>query len=198
MSDTVKAKQVKGFDRLKKESGEDEENLSTVRGMDKTKASFFAAVRGRGLLNAMLDGPAKQFEEANPGMRTRWEFLPSNGDRTMVTAREAIGFQVADASQLGGHTESEQKQGPVVRGDLILMYAPKELVDAIAAEDAKAAYEDWKMPETQYREHVKSLKVKLSDGTIVEGEPVGSMKRTFEQKEMIADPSEQFAAEGGE
>jgi len=140
----------------------------------------------------MLDGAAQEFEAANPSMRARWEYLPANGDRTWVVAREALGFTIADASQLGNLTESQQKKGPVVRGDLILMYAPKEIVDMIAAEDAKAAEEDAKTPETTYREHIRSLRVKLSDGTVATGEPIGNVRRTQEERTLVAEPSQEL------
>ena len=199
MSETVGVKYDPETKQFSGPSEDEAKEVQTVRGLDKVKSSFFAAVRGRGLLNTMLDGPALAFEQANPGMKARWEYNPPNGDNTMVVAREALGFELVDASQLGEFvTKSAQKSGPVRRGDLVLMYGSKELVDMIAAEDAKAAWEDWKLPETTYREHVRSLKVKLSDGTIVEGVPVGKVKRTFEEMEMIADPSQGLATEGGE
>ena len=35
---------------------------------DRKKSEFFAAVRARGVLNTMLDGPALAFEKSNPGL----------------------------------------------------------------------------------------------------------------------------------
>ena len=114
------------------QGGPEDEQISTdarvVRGIGKTKAEFFAAVRNRGVLNAMLDGPAIAFEEAKPGLKCRWEFAPKTGDNTMVVAREALGFRVVDASEVGPLTDSQQKKGPVQRGDLILMCAPEEIM----------------------------------------------------------------------
>ena len=203
MSEQVKVDNEPGSDwderkRVAAAIAEGEQKAPVVRGTTKAQAGFFAAVRQRGMLNAMLDGPAEAFEANNPGFKCRWEFSPKNGDKTMVTAREAVGFHLADASQLGEGTDSAQKSGAIQRGDLVLMYAPKELVDMIAAEDARAAHEDHKLPETTYREHVRGIKAKLSDGTVVGGEPVGNIRRTVESRDLVAEPSQSLDVEGGE
>jgi len=144
---------------------------------DKKKAEFFAAVRARGVLNTMLDAPALAFEQKNPGWRARWEWAPSNGDNTFVVAREALGFRVVDAAEIGEKTASEQRTGPIRRGDLILMAAPAHIMDAIEEEDARRAYEDWKLPETSYREHIRTIKARLRDGSEKGVTPVGQITR---------------------
>jgi hypothetical protein len=151
---------------------------------DKKKAEFFAAVRARGVLNTMLDGPALAFEANNPGWRTRWEYAPPNGDPTFVVAREAMGFRTVDAAEIGEKTASEQKSGVVRRGDLILLAAPEHIVNAIEMEDARVAYEDWKLPETSYREHLKSIRARLRDGTEKGATPIGSIKQHEEVVEV--------------
>lgn len=143
---------------------------------DKKHSEFFAAVRKRGVLNAMLDGPVKAFEANNPGMRARWEYCPASGDKTLIVAREGYGFKVVDASSLGETTESGQREGPVKVGDLILMAAPAHIVDAIDMEDTRAAYEDWRTPQATYEESIRGLKVRLKDGSEKETKPVGSIK----------------------
>jgi len=107
--------------------GEDE---ATSR-LKKKHSAFFAAVRARGILNHMLDGPAKAFDDSNPGFKARWEYCPASGDKTFIVAREGLGFHIVDASELGDKTTSEQKEGPVKVGDLILMAAPDYVVAAI-------------------------------------------------------------------
>lgn len=140
------------------------------------RAQFFAAVRARGILNSMLDGPARLYEEANPGFRARWEYNPPSGDKMMIVAREGIGFHIVDAKELGSKTESEQKEGPIKVGDLILMAAPEHVVAAIEMEDARAAYEDFKLPVQSYKDHIRGIKAKLHDGTIKETEPTGDVR----------------------
>lgn len=145
----------------------------------KKSSAFFAAVRARGVLNAMLDGPALAFEENNPGWKARWEYAPKD-DTTFIVAREAMGFRIVDASELGELTESEQKQGPIRRGDLILMAGPEDIVAAIAEDDAKRAAEDFKLPLTSYKEHLKGIRVTTKSGDVAGPEPVGDVKVTQE------------------
>jgi hypothetical protein len=158
------------------------------RGLKKEHSEFFAAVRARGILNHMLDGPVKKFEEAHPGMKARWEYFPSSiprtiehstadyGEATFVVAREGLGFHVVDASELGESSDSEQKKGPVRVGDLILMAAPTEIVLAIEESDARAAMEDFKLPVEGYRDYLRGIKAKLPDGSEQRAEPVGDVK----------------------
>jgi hypothetical protein len=144
--------------------------------LKKKHSTFFAAVRARGILNHMLDGPAKAYDDNNPGHRSRWEFCPAGGDKTFIVAREGLGFHVVDAKELGDKTDSEQKEGQIRVGDLILMAAPDYVVAAIEMEDARAAFEDFKLPEESYREHIRSIKAKLHDGSYKAAEPAGEIR----------------------
>ena len=146
----------------------------------KRRSDFFASVRKRGVLNAMLDGPAKSFEEKNPGWRARWEYCPPSGDKTFIIAREGLGFHIVDASELGETTASGQKDGQIRVGDLILMAAEDFVVEAIEMDDAKAAYGDWKVPEAAYKEQIRGIKPILRDGTEKETVPVGEVRVTQE------------------
>lgn len=154
--------------------------------LKKKHSTFFAAVRARGILNHMLDGPAKAFDDNNPGFKSRWEYCAAGGDKTFIVAREGLGFHVVDAAELGDKTDSEQKEGPVRVGDLILMAAPDYVVAAIEMEDARAAFEDFKLPEESYRQHLRSIKAKLHDGSFKEVEPTGSIR--VHQEEVTAPP----------
>lgn len=148
----------------------------------KAQAGFFASVRTRGVLNSILDEPVKIFERLNPDLRARWEFYPPNGDNTLVVAREALGYHVVDASEIADEMgESFAKSGPVRRGDLILMAAPKEVVEEEEAQDALAAAEDLKLPERTYRDALESTRVKTKSGTEDMARPVGSVRTTFEE-----------------
>jgi hypothetical protein len=146
----------------------------------KKHSAFFAAVRKRGVLNAMLDGPALSYEENNPGMRARWEYCPPSGDKTFIVAREGLGFKIVDASELGKATVSGQTEGTVRVGDLILMAAPDHIVQAIEMEDARTAYEDWRVPQATYEESIRGLRVRLRDGSEKETKPVGDIRMTTE------------------
>lgn len=152
-----------------------EPDAATER-LRKKHSNFFAAVRARGILNHMLDGPIKAFDDANPGFKSRWEYCPASGDKTFIVAREGLGFHVVDAKELGDKTESEQKEGPIKVGDLILMAAPDYIVAAIEMEDARAAFEDFKLPEETYREHIRDIKAKLHDGSYKAAEAVGDIR----------------------
>lgn len=146
----------------------------------KQHSAFFAAVRKRGVLNTMLDEPAKNFERNNPGFRTRWEYCPVNGDKTFIIAREGLGFKIVDASELGEKTASGQTTGPVRVGDLILMAAPDHIVNAIELQDAQMAYDDWKVPQATYEESIRGIKTRLRDGSVQVTEPVGNIRVTQE------------------
>jgi hypothetical protein len=148
---------------------------------EKRKGNFFTGVRERGLLNSMLDGPAAAYEQAHPDMRCKWEHAPSSGDKSMIVYREAQGFKIVDASELSGQTESSQKEGPIRRGDLVLMAAPREVVDALLAADAEAADMDYKQPETTYKEHMSNLQVRLNNGETRRGKGFGEIRRTYEE-----------------
>lgn len=148
----------------------------------KAKADFFIAVRERGVLNSILDGPARLYERLNPGERVRWEFFPSNGDTTLVVAREALGYHVVDAAEIADEMgPSFSRSGPIRRGDLVMMSAPVEIVEAEEAQDAKAAAEDLKLPERTYRDSLESYRVLTKSGTEDYARPIGNVRSTEEE-----------------
>ncbi len=167
-------------------SPEDQAKDDAVDRLRKKHSTFFAAVRARGILNHMLDGPAKAYDDNNPGHKSRWEYCPAGGDKTFIVAREGLGFHIVDAAELGDKTDSEQKTGPIKVGDLILMAAPDYVVAAIEIEDARAAFEDFKLPEESYRQHIRSIKARLHDGSYKGAEDVGELR--VHQEEVSAPP----------
>lgn len=144
----------------------------------KGKSDFFAAVRQRGMNNALLDEPGQAYEREHPGMKCKWEYLPPNGDNSLVIAREMQGYKIVDAGEFTG-TESSQKSGPIKRGDLVLMAAPEEVHQAILDADARAAIEDLRAPETAYRDALDQKKVNTSSGPQT-AKPVGQIVRSSE------------------
>lgn len=169
----------------------DKKPTATVTESGKLEAPFFAAVRERGMLNAMLEIPAKQYEKDNPGMKCRWEYSPPGGDNTMVIAREAMGFKVVDAGEISG-TDSSQTSGPVRRGDLVLMAGPEELLQAIADEDARRAEDDRQLPEVTFRQNLEGTRVRRQDGEIDQARPIGTVRQTAE---IIKAPTESGGGE---
>jgi hypothetical protein len=146
----------------------------------KARADYFAAVRARGMLNARMDTLSEAFERANPSMKTKWEWYPANGDNSLVTAREAMGFIVVDAADVPG-TESSQKSGPIRVGDMVLMAAPADLMDAILALDAEAAEQELRQPERVFRESLERNKVRLpSTGEEDYARPIGRVTQKTE------------------
>jgi hypothetical protein len=145
----------------------------------KKHIDFFLATRERGILNSMLETVAQKFEESHPDMSARWEYAPP-GDNTLVVAREALGFRLVDAKECGDLTASQQKEGLVRHGDLVLMAGPKDLVEAIAESDAKIAQEESQLSDASYRDNVQSIEVKDKDGGVHSGRPIGSLRRTSE------------------
>lgn len=154
-----------------------EADAQDILASPKAKAAFFVAVRQRGLVNAMLEQAEQTIRHKNPGMATRWEYAPPNGDDSMVTARESQGFRVVHNSELGAEA---RRPGPVRRGDLILMIGPQELVDELAQMDARAAQEDLKAPEEAFRSSLEARKVTTKSGTEEHAMPFGDIKRTTE------------------
>lgn len=144
----------------------------------KAKSTFFAAVRERGMNNALLDEPAQAYMRNHPGMRAKWEFCPPSGDNSLVIAREMQGFKLIDAGEIPG-TASSQKSGVVRRGDLVLMAAPEDIYNLIQETDAKSALEDLKLPETSYRDALESNQVQTSAGPD-HARPTGQITRTTE------------------
>ena len=145
----------------------------------KVQSPFFAAVRERGVLNAILDDAVRIYEEQHPGFRCRWEFYPASGDNMMIVQREALGFVIVDASEIKG-TNSSQKSGPIRRGDVVLMAAPEEIVRELERADAAAAATDAKLPERVYREALERHKARDSAGNEQIARPVGQIKESVE------------------
>lgn len=145
----------------------------------KLQADFFTTVRERGLINAMMQRPAYQYMADNPDDATRWEFSPTNGDQSLVQAREAMGWRVVDASELP-QTASSQKSGPVRVGDAILMAGPKELDEMTRAADAQLAEDDVRMPERAFYDNLENTKVRRKDGAVDQAKPTGGTRITHE------------------
>jgi hypothetical protein len=153
----------------------------------KKHIDFFVATRERGLLNSMLETTAKKFEETHQGRKTRWEYAPP-GDNSLVVAREALGFRVVDASEVGNLTANQQKEGIVRHGDLILMEGPAELVEEMLKFDGRAADSEAQLSDQSYRDNIKSISVTDKSGVEHEGNAVGSMRKTTE---VIGAPEQQ-------
>jgi hypothetical protein len=167
--------------------------------MQKKQGDFYTGVRERGMLNAMLDHPAAMFLKSHPDMMVKWEHSPPSGDMSMVTMREAQGFRIVNAEELSGNTESSQKVGPVRRGDLVLMAAPKEVYEAILAADAEAADLDYRTPELTYKEHMNNMNFRLADGSTRRGKGFGEIRRTVEETPLPQGVAAAInASEGGE
>lgn len=171
----------------KPESEMTPEELALAKAEAKRQAKFFAAVRARGVLNHMLDGPVERYEKANPGMRARWEYCDPKGDTTQIVYREGMGFKLVQMDELGELQPSEKTEGNIKVGDLILMAAPEYIVDAIEMADAKAAWDDWKLPETSYKENLSGIRVKTRSGEVIGPEAVGDLKT--HQEVLTATPS---------
>ena len=147
----------------------------------KGKGSFFVSVRERGILNSILDEPAKMYERMHPDKRVRWEYFPSNGDTTMVVAREALGWEIVDSSELAEHMPASwAKSGPMRRGDLVMMAADVAIAEEEDAADARAAAEDLKLSERAYRDNLETTKTRRRDGEIDWAKPTGTVKRQVE------------------
>lgn len=149
----------------------DETTKATEVASGKKLAPFFAAVRDRGLLNSMLNGPALLVEEKYPDKKAHWEYWPANGDNTMIVAREGMGYELVDASEIVA-TESSTSKGIVRRGDLVLMKVDKEIWEAVREQDEKAAKADRDLPVTTYEESLRANKVRLSSGETDYAKPV--------------------------
>jgi hypothetical protein len=156
------------------------------------QSDFYTGVRTRGFLNATLDEIALRFQADHPEQRVKWEHSPVSGDSSMVTMREAQGLRVVDATELKETTDSSQKAGPIRRGDLIMMAGPKEVLDALDAADAEAADQDYKLPETTYKEYLEKQQYRLSSGETKPGKGFGEIRRTYEETPVIP------TGEGGE
>jgi len=158
-------------------------------------STFFAAVRARGMLNAMLDGPALEYERLHSDERVRWEYSPKDGDNTLVIAREGQGFHVVNHKDLIDPevetTEHQKTEGAVRVGDLVLMTGPKDLVNLLDMEDAKAAFDDSQLPETVYREYIESLSVKTRSGTVVRGKSIGPGSKVSTEEFQVGLPVEE-------
>lgn len=155
----------------------------------KDRSQFFVAVRARGLVNAMMEQADAIIKAKYPGMDTRWEYAPPNGDDSMVIAREAQGFRVVNNSELG----TDRRPGPVRRGDLIQMIGPAELAEELRQMDARAAYEDLKAPEEAFKSSLEQRKVTTKDGTQESAKPVGKITTTTEIRTAVSRPDGNIA-----
>lgn len=162
-----------------------------VSASGKVQSPIFAQIRSRGLLNTMLEQPAQAYEAANPDMRCKWVHAPSNGDVTMITAHEALGFIVVQNTDVPG-TASSKISGPVRCGDLVMMAAEIAIVEFMLNEDAQRAEDDFRLPETAFRDNLEARRVQRNDGVMDLARPIGAVRRTVET--INAQPAE----EGGE
>lgn len=141
-------------------------------------AQRFASVRERGMLNAGLDALAQVFVEENPSIAVRWEYYSPSSDngQDMVTMREAMGWTLCDYSDLKKTTATTPKKGLVRRGDLVLMWAPKEVDEHYRLQDAMAAHVDLRAPQIAFQDALEKNKVQLSDGSEDRAKGVGTIK----------------------
>lgn len=151
----------------------------------KRRSEYFAAVRERGMLNAGLDMLAKAYESDHPDEAVRWEFYkPSmDGGADMVVNREAMGFHLVDAGSINlsdNPTPTAQKEGPVRRGDLVMMAGPRDVVNALRLQDAQAAHDDLQAPKQAFEENISKTKAELSDGTVEGPTAFGTIKSKTE------------------
>lgn len=157
------------------------------------------------MLNQLLQQPKDAYERLHPDKAVRWEHAPKDGDLTMVSFREAQGYVLVTADELaedGKLTESAQKAGPVRRGDLVLMAAPKEVHEAVLAQDAEAADTDFRTPEITYKEHMEKQRYKIATGETRPGKGFGQIRRSYEEgtpEEFVeVQSSRSTAKEGGD
>jgi len=143
------------------------------------KNEFFVAVRKRGMVNAMLDGPKEQYERENPGWSCRWTYAPISGDLGMVTHYESVGYHTVNYEDLPSNGSG--KTGPVRVGDLVLQAAPTVIHEALHDEDARRASEDLNLPATTYRENLEAHKVRRRDGVMDHARPIGTIRQTQQE-----------------
>lgn len=155
---------------------------------EKRRAEYFTAVRERGMLNASLDMLSKAFDDTHKeeGLVSKWEYYNPNiqGGTDIVMGREAMGFRVVDASEIkigSLPTPTAQKEGPVRRGDMMLLCADRATMNMIRLQDAQAANDDLKAPQDAFKQNVEQNKVKTSSGEMQGAVPFGAIKRGDEQ-----------------
>lgn len=168
--------------------------LGEARTPEKRTAEYFTAVRQRGMLNAGLDTLSKAFDETHKeeGLVSKWEYYNPNitGGVDQAMGREAMGFRMVDASEIKFSklpTPSSQKEGIVRRGDLVLMCAPREVLNTIRLQDAQAASDDLKAPQEAFKKNVADNKVKTSSGELQGAVPFGAIKRSAEELFKVGD-----------
>jgi hypothetical protein len=157
----------------------------------KKTVDFFASVRERGMLNASLDSLAQQYEDGHPGEGTRWEiYRPGEtGGTDMVAFREGQGFKAVRQKDLVSDRPSDSiipDDGIVRRGDLVLMAGPRELINEMRLQDAKAAHADLKAPQNAFEANVKANAVRTSSGASESAKPFGKVQQIVEDVPKVA------------
>lgn len=135
----------------------------------------------QGQLGMIMNMPMLRFQELHPEQRCRWEHVPEKDSMSLVPFREAQGYHVVQAEELNPEQASAQKTGPIRKGDLILMAAPKEVHEAILGQDSEAAENDAYMPERTYKEALAAKQYKAGDSQVLPGRPFGEIRRSTEQ-----------------
>lgn len=169
-------------------AGDDDPDTGEVRGTTKRQSDFHVSVRDRGMLNTMLDGPAASYEEAHPDKKCKWVYWPSSGDTTMIEGNESRGWFVVDASEIQG-TPSSQKEGPIRRGDVVLMAAAREIAAMEEAQDAMLAKSEADLPVESYKQAIQNVRATLPDGTVVETPAAGDIRQ---KAETVEAPEQQY------
>lgn len=135
----------------------------------------------RGMLGQIMNAPMEKYLELHPEMACRWEHMPRDDAMSLVPFREAQGYHIVDAAELGPTTQSAQKTGPIRKGDLVLMACPKETQDAIDTQDYEAADNDFKTPERTYKEAMEQKSYETKSGEVLRAPAFGKITRSNEE-----------------
>lgn len=177
------------------EFAEDRPEPATAEGGKKI-SPVFAAVRSRGMINASMDALAKAFEDLNKekNLGTRWEFYNPNitGGQDLVQFREGEGYIVVTWEMMPNQAETKvDRKGFVRRGDLVLMAAPRHIIQEQLRQDAAVANADIKAPEAAFKSSLDSRQVRRpSDGETDQAKGTGQIKVKHEE---IAPPRQSDA-----
>lgn len=120
-------------------------------------------VRRRGKISITLEMLASEFEEKNPGLKTRWVYSPEHKpELANVISRKAQGYRTVVGSD---HPEAQDllnldDDQPVRNGDLILMAIPKEEHRMLEAELREIAEAEKDRINHEFYENVEAITTK--------------------------------------
>jgi len=147
--------------------GEEAPKAAETVGQEDARRTAPARVRTRkkGKVGGVLDGIAAEYDELNPGRKSRWIFAPENKpDVSNIMGRRAEGWRMVKASEIGDGTIPDLEKDEIVRiSDVVLMSIDVESYAELVQEKRELAQAQIESVEREYYDKIMQESQKVPD-----------------------------------